>query len=232
MAATTRSTRSCPMPTRYATKPQGAAHRGERPDPCQRSRRPAPRPARSGDSCSIEAISPWCRASVIPIPTARTSRAWQSGRPPGSTLKNTAAPAGSGESGPQTQTGRTRRGRSGLALYRRGSTPLRLCAGAEPGAASLERIEDLTLPVSWDRSLMATRSHSQRRTRRQPERLRPPERPRRVRVLPAGRRADSPQCRRCRELSRHGTGRQAPDDQPAREGRPRREGLLHVSIRL
>ena len=110
--------------------------------------------------------------------------------------------------------------------------PLPALRGRRAGAASLERIDDLTLPAGWDRSSMAARLESQ------PE----PDDSLRAYVrdaacstrmrAPSGWESSHVVSRRCRKLSRHSPCGQAPDDRPAREGRPGRTGLLHVSIRL
>ena len=68
---------------------------GERPaDQGVRRHRPAPGDGRRRASSWNRAGSGSSRASAIPTRTGRTSPAWRSGRPPGSTRKSTAAPAG------------------------------------------------------------------------------------------------------------------------------------------
>ena len=112
-----------------------------------------PGPARAGEAAGARSARPGARASDIPTRTALTSRAWRSGRRPGSTWKSMAGRAGSAGVSIQAQTGGAARPAS--LFVGDGVAPAAL-RGRAPGAASLERIEDSTLPNGWDSSIPAT----------------------------------------------------------------------------
>jgi uncharacterized protein (DUF1501 family) len=61
----------------------------------------------------------------------------------------------------QAKTGETAIAAGAAALYIGEGAPAPALRGRRAGAASLERIEDLTLPMGWDRPLLATRLSNQ-----------------------------------------------------------------------